>query len=172
YTELLGQIRGIEIFAPGLDQALLVEFVNGHHRMRHRFAAGHGIVVALGHDHVIRRHDLADRAFVVGDVAHLPFDLAPERLAPPNDGPARHPQLPDGVLGHYRNDPVELRARFGRAVAPGVEEFADKRFLSYAHVCFPGKVMTSPAGGRVTLRDRRVPPAPSAWYNSCHRRLA
>src|SRR5690606_4649863 len=56
YTELLGQIRGIEIFAPGLDQALLVEFVNGHPRMPPRVAAGLGLVPAPGPAHVTPTH--------------------------------------------------------------------------------------------------------------------
>ncbi|MNR33660.1 hypothetical protein D3C85_1513480 [compost metagenome] len=73
---------------------------------------------------------MPDGAEVVAGVGHLPLDLPAQRGAPTDDRPARHPELPDGILGQHGDDLVDLRSRLFAAVTPSSTEFADEIFLS------------------------------------------
>src|ERR1700685_776897 len=91
-AHLAGQIRHIEILAPALDQALLVELVDSDHLMGTRLAQNDRRVGPLLHHHGIARQHVDDVALVVGGEAHLSVDLLAQRAAPADDGAAGHPQ--------------------------------------------------------------------------------
>src|SRR3546814_18157459 len=99
HTHFSGEVGHIEIFAPALDQAILVKLIDGDHLMGAGLAKNDRCIGALLHHHPIVRKDVDDVALVVRGDADLKLDLFTQCLLALHYRTARHPKSEERRVG-------------------------------------------------------------------------
>src|SRR5277367_6520263 len=132
HSELLADVRRVEVFAPCCNLAAGIDLVDRHQRVLDPDTVHREMIHPFGHHNLSARQDFRDPAMQERRKAALPLDFGTKGGASFDHRAARHPQLPYAILREHADDLVDVRSS-GRAVAPRIAKFNDDLLFFLRH---------------------------------------